>query len=78
MDTPQTPIAGTTPEPAAKPWWTSRTLWFNAIVGAMAVLDANTGALMKIFPPDIYQIVVLLIAVINGALRMSTAAAIRK
>ncbi len=58
---------------ARKPWWKSRTLWFNALCAAMAALEAGTGFLAQIFSPAVYPKIAIAVAVINAVLRVVTA-----
>ena len=60
----------------AKPWWQSRTLWFNALVAVGAALEAGTGLLAQLFTPEIYPRVALAVALINAVLRVVTTQAV--
>ena len=61
-----------------KPWWQSRTLWFNALCAVLAALEAGTGTLAQIFSPAIYPRVALAIAVCNAVLRIATTQGVSK
>ena len=56
-----------------KPWWKSRTLWFNAAVAALAALEANASLIQPYVPGNIYGYGVLLLATGNAVLRIVTA-----
>jgi hypothetical protein len=55
-----------------KPWYTSKTLWFNAFVASMAALEASTGALQGQVPTSVYMLIAVLVPGINVALRFVT------
>lgn len=55
-----------------KPWWESKTIWLNVVVGILATADALTGALKPILPPDIMGGIVTGLAIANVALRAMT------
>lgn len=55
-----------------KPWYTSKTLWVNAIVAALAALEAGTGILQPFLPANFYAIVAVGLPVVNAVLRIVT------
>ena len=57
----------------AKPWWTSKTLWFNALVAALATLEASSGLIQPYVPGNIYGWALMLLTVGNSVLRIVTA-----
>lgn len=61
--------------PAGKPWWRSRTLWFNALASVPLLFDAaasNLGLLQPLIPPRYYPLVVAVITIGNLWLRAIT------
>ena len=55
-----------------KPWWKSRTLWFNALVAALAALEANARLIQPYVPGNVYGWGVLILSVGNALLRFAT------
>jgi hypothetical protein len=55
-----------------KPWWRSRTIWFNAIVGGLATLEASAHLVAAFVPGNIYGWGLLLLSVGNAMLRIIT------
>lgn len=55
-----------------KPWYTSKTLWVNAVVAALAALEAGTGILQPFLPANFYAIVAVGLPVVNAVLRIVT------
>lgn len=55
-----------------KAWYTSKTLWVNTIVAALAALEAGTGILQPLLPANFYAIVAVGLPVVNAALRIIT------
>lgn len=55
-----------------KPFWTSRTLWFNAVVAALAALEYAGGYLRGLVPGDVFGWGMALLAVGNAVLRVLT------
>jgi len=52
-----------------KPWYTSKTLWFNTIMAATAALEASTQLLQPHLPFNFYYVMVVLMPAVNAALR---------
>lgn len=59
-----------------KPWWQSKTLWFNVLVAALAALEANGGLLQPYLPGNAYGWGMVVLSVGNAALRLITASAV--
>lgn len=59
-------------EPPVKPWWKSRTLWFNAAVAAFASAELSLGALQALLALDGYQLLTVVLVVGNAVLRAVT------
>lgn len=57
---------------AAKPWWASRTLWFNFACAALGAAEASLGLLQPALPVNAYGALAFLLAVGNAALRVVT------
>ena len=55
-----------------KPWYTSKTLWVNALVAALSALEAGTGVLQPFLPANFYAIVAVGLPVVNAVLRIVT------
>ena len=55
-----------------KPWWQSKTLWVNAVVAALAALEAGTGLLQPFVPANFYALIALCLPVVNAVLRVVT------
>lgn len=59
---------------AAKPWWQSKTLWFNALVAGLLVLEVNFALLQPYLSGSVYAWFSTTLAVGNAMLRVITAA----
>lgn len=55
-----------------KVWWKSRTLWVNAVVGALVALEAKTDLLQPFLPVNFYSAVAVGLPVLNAMLRVIT------
>lgn len=55
-----------------KPWWKSKVLWFNAVVSALAALEASANLIQPYVPGNIYAWGLLLLVVGNAVLRVIT------
>lgn len=55
-----------------KPWWKSKVLWFNAVVSALAALEAGANLIQPYVPGNIYAWGLLLLIVGNAVLRVVT------
>jgi hypothetical protein len=55
-----------------KAWYQSKTLWVNAIVAALATLEASAGLLQPFLPVNFYTIVAVGLPVVNAVLRIVT------
>lgn len=58
--------------PTLKKWWKSKTLWINAIVGALVALEGVTGFLQPHLPMNLYAAVAVALPVVNAILRVVT------
>jgi hypothetical protein len=59
-----------------KPWWQSKTLWFNAAVGALAAAEASAAIIQPYVPGNIYAWGMLALVVGNAVLRVVSKAGI--
>lgn len=55
-----------------KKWYQSKTIVVNAIVAALAALEAGTGLLQQFLPANFYAMVAVGLPVINAILRVVT------
>jgi hypothetical protein len=60
-----------------KPWWLSRTIWFNLVALALAMAEANLGLLNGHLPGNVYAWAAFGLPVVNMALRVITKAGVR-
>lgn len=61
-----------------KPWWQSKTLWVNAIIAALAALEAGTGILQPFLPANFYALIAVGLPVVNALLRVVTTQGLTK
>ena len=61
-----------------KKWTRSRTLWFNAIVAALAALEGVTGALEPFIGHAFYAALCVVLPVGNAVLRIISSTEITK
>ena len=59
-----------------KPWWKSKTVWFNAIIAALAALEANARLIQPYIPGNVYGWGLLVLTVGNTFLRIVTTQAL--
>lgn len=59
-----------------KPWWQSRTLWFNLAAAVTLALEAQFSVLQPYMPGNVYAWAAVGLTVTNAALRVITVAAI--
>lgn len=59
-----------------KPWWHSKTLWFNAAVAALAAIEANARLIQPYVPGNVYGWGLLVLTVGNSVLRIFTTQAL--
>ena len=60
----------------SKPWWQSRTLWFNLVVAGLAAAEVGFPTLKPLLPDNLYQILTFVLVVGNALLRVITSKAI--
>jgi hypothetical protein len=68
------PADRTTAPAATKPWWHSRTLWFNLVCALLAAAEAGLGMLQAVLPVNAYAVLAFGLAVGNAGLRVVTSA----
>lgn len=61
-----------------KKWWKSKTLWFNAIMGALVALEASLGQLSTILPANWYIVISIVLPVGNAILRVASTTELTK
>lgn len=54
----------------SKPFWRSKTLWFNALVALGAAVESQVGMLKAYVGPEGYVAMVMLIPAVNTMLRI--------
>jgi hypothetical protein len=57
-----------------KPWYHSRTLWFNLIAAALIALESRFALLQPYLPGNVYAWMATVLTVGNAILRVITAA----
>jgi hypothetical protein len=62
-----------TPAPR-KPWWHSRTIWFNAICTGLGAAELSLGLLQPMLPVNSYAVLSFVLVVGNTVLRSITGA----
>lgn len=62
--------------PAPKPWFKSRTLWFNGGLLALAAAEAQLGLLKDVLPGGLYTWLAFVLPVGNAFLRVVTTTAL--
>lgn len=55
-----------------KPWYKSKTIWFNAIAMSLIAMEAVFHVLQPLLGPVIYPVALVAITAINGFLRVIT------
>lgn len=60
-----------------KPWWQSKTIWFNVLALALAMAEANLGLLDGHISGNVYAWAAFGLPLINMALRVITKAGVR-
>lgn len=61
-----------------KPWWKSRTVWVNIIVGVLSVIETQVELLKPYVPAGWFVIVAIGLPVVNIVLRLVTTTAVTK
>lgn len=56
----------------AKPWWQSKTVWFQIVVAVVAMLDVTRDLVLRVVGEGHGAHVVLAIAAVNIVLRVIT------
>jgi len=60
-------------EPVRKPWYHSKTIWFNIIMAGLGTLEASANIVQPFVPGNIYGWGLLVLTVGNAMLRIITA-----
>lgn len=53
-----------------KPWYKSKTIWFNIVVASLVALEASFSMLQPMLPINTYGILATVLAVGNAILRV--------
>ena len=64
--------------PQVKPWWKSKTVWFNAICLMLAAAETQLKVLQGVLPGGVYAWLAFVLPVGNAALRLVTSTAVGK
>lgn len=59
-----------------KPWWQSKTMWFNAMCLAAAAAESQLSVLKDVLPGGLYTWLAFVMPVGNAALRFISASGI--
>jgi hypothetical protein len=62
----------------SKPWWKSKTLWFNGLVAVGVALEANLGILNGHISTNAYMALAVLVPGVNIMLRTITSEGLTK
>lgn len=60
-----------------KPWYRSRTLWFNAAAAVLLVIEQQLGLIKPIMGAETYAAFALAVMSINAVLRVVTSMGLR-
>lgn len=60
-----------------KPWYYSKTIWFNMLVAGLMALEASFSMLQPSIPVDVYGMLATTLAVGNALLRVISSTAIK-
>lgn len=61
-----------------KPWYKSKTVWFNVLVAMGVAAEASLSLIQGYFDPRIYFALIIVIAGVNVVLRIISSAGITK
>lgn len=61
-----------------KPWWKSKTLWFNAVVLMLAAAESQLNVLQGALPGGLFAWLAFVLPVVNAALRFITSTGVGK
>lgn len=53
-----------------KRWFTSKTLWLNAIAAGLVTLEASWGLMQPLMPVNFYSVIAVVLPVANAVLRV--------
>ncbi|NOT66711.1 MAG: hypothetical protein HOP06_11960 [Methylotenera sp.] len=60
-----------------KPWYTSKTLWFNAVIAGLAALEASANLLQPYITGSVYGYGLTMLTIGNAMLRIITTQGIK-
>lgn len=55
--------------PCVKPWWHSKTVWFNFIVAGCLIAEGNIEQLQGLLPANTYKVIAFGLPIVNIWLR---------
>lgn len=61
-----------TRRPPPKPWWHSKTIWFNLLCATLGAAELSIGLLQAVLPVNAYAVLSFVLLVGNTALRVVT------
>ena len=64
--------------PVAKKVTRSKTMWFNATMATLAVLEMKTQILQPLLPPQSYAVFAVVVPIVNMVLRTMTSAPVTR
>ena len=69
---PATPVEGDTLTVLllTKPWWSSRTLWFNLVCAVLGAAEASLGLIQAVLPVNAFALLAFSLVLGNTALRV--------
>lgn len=60
-----------------KKWYTSKTIWFNIVLGIVGVIEVNSAALQQALSPTMYGFGIVTISTVGVVLRAITTSAVK-
>ncbi|MCG8991464.1 hypothetical protein LH427_04795 [Laribacter hongkongensis] len=60
-----------------KRWFTSKTLWLNAVAAGLVALEAGWGMLQPMLPVNFYTLMAVVLPVANATLRVLTSQGVK-
>lgn len=60
-----------------KRWFTSKTLWLNAVAAGLVAMEAGWGLLQPVLPLNFYTLMAVVLPVANAMLRVLTSQGVK-